>query len=180
MTDGKTYDLAEATYPLAVAGSTGVTIAEEIRCLLDADWMWDGDKLVHPQHQGAKTGIASVDFIAVAARGGSKLAGLTWGEKTCSANLADTERNERQAFKRQQVSAAKSEMAYHNHFVLNSLGGNPKSAMPVFPFVFPFSRPRSRSWEDGVRLGARARPDAHLRCPRGYRRGASSNVSVSS
>jgi hypothetical protein len=51
MTDGKTYDLAEATYPLAVAGSTGVTIAEEIRCLLDADWTWDGDKLVHPQHQ---------------------------------------------------------------------------------------------------------------------------------
>jgi hypothetical protein len=29
---------------------------------------------------GAKTGIASVDFIAVAARGGSKLAGLTCGE----------------------------------------------------------------------------------------------------
>jgi hypothetical protein len=27
--------------------------------------------------KGAKTGIASVDFIAVAARGGSKLAGLT-------------------------------------------------------------------------------------------------------
>jgi hypothetical protein len=27
---------------------------------------------------GAKTGIASVDFIAVAARGGSKSAGLTW------------------------------------------------------------------------------------------------------
>jgi hypothetical protein len=22
-------------------------------------------------------------------------------------------------------------MAYHNHFVLNSLGGNPKSAMPL-------------------------------------------------
>jgi hypothetical protein len=60
-----------------------------------------------------------------------------------SANLADTERNERQAFKRQQFSAAKSEMAYHNHFVLNSLGGNPKSAMPVlslcpFPLSFPF------------------------------------------
>jgi hypothetical protein len=62
--------------------------------------------------------------------------------QTCSANLADTERNERQAFKRQQVSAAKSEMAYHNRFVLNSLGGNLKSAMPVrslslmsFPFL---------------------------------------------
>jgi hypothetical protein len=54
------------------------------------------------------------------------------GEKTCSANLADTERNERQAFKRQQFSAAMSEMAYHNHFVPNNLGGNPKSAMP-FP-----------------------------------------------
>jgi hypothetical protein len=55
------------------------------------------------------------------------------GEKTCSANLADTGRNERQAFKRQQFSAAKSEMACHNHFVLNSLGGKPKSAMS-FPF----------------------------------------------
>jgi hypothetical protein len=62
------------------------------------------------------------------------------GEKPCSANLADTERNERQAFKRQQFSAAKSEMAYHNHFVLNSLGGNPKSAMPVFPFAFASRR----------------------------------------
>ena len=30
------------------------------------------------RRQGAKTGIASVDFIAVAAKGGSKLAGLTW------------------------------------------------------------------------------------------------------
>jgi hypothetical protein len=84
-------------------------------------------------------GIASVDFIAVAARGGSKLAGLTWGEKTCSANLADTERNERQAFKRQPFSAAKSEMAYHNHFVLNSLGGNAKSAMPVLSLVLSLS-----------------------------------------
>jgi hypothetical protein len=53
--------------------------------------------------------------------------------RKASTNLADTERNERQAFNRQQFSAAKSEMAYHNHFVLNSLGGNPKSAMP-FPF----------------------------------------------
>jgi hypothetical protein len=46
-------------------------------------------------------------------------------KRTCSVNLADTERNDGQAFKRQQFSAAKSEMAYHNHFVLNSLGGNP-------------------------------------------------------
>jgi hypothetical protein len=75
------------------------------------------------------------------------------GEKDgrkCSANLADTERNERQAFKRQQFSAAKSGMAYHNHFVLNSLGGNPKSAMP-FPceesaMSFPF-----RIWRRGDR-----------------------------
>jgi hypothetical protein len=26
-----------------------VTIREEIRCLLDASWTWDGDKLVHPK-----------------------------------------------------------------------------------------------------------------------------------
>jgi hypothetical protein len=29
-------------------------------------------------------------------------------------------------------------MAYHNHFMLNSLGVNPKSAMPSFPLSFPF------------------------------------------
>jgi hypothetical protein len=51
MTDGKSYELAEATYPLAVSGGTEVTILEEIRCLLDAGWTWDGDKLVHPQHR---------------------------------------------------------------------------------------------------------------------------------
>jgi hypothetical protein len=51
------------------------------------------------------------------------------GEKDMRANLANTERNERQAFKRQQFSVAKSEVAYDNHFVLNSSGGNPKSAM---------------------------------------------------
>lgn len=27
----------------------GVTIGEEIRCLLAAGWTWDGDKLVHPE-----------------------------------------------------------------------------------------------------------------------------------
>jgi hypothetical protein len=51
MTYEKTYELAEATYPLTVAGGAGVTIAEEIRCLLDAGWTWDGDKLVHPQYR---------------------------------------------------------------------------------------------------------------------------------
>ena len=51
MTDGKSYELAEATYPLAVAGGTEGTILEEIRCLLDAGWTWDGDKLVHPQNR---------------------------------------------------------------------------------------------------------------------------------
>jgi hypothetical protein len=64
--------------------------------------------------------------------------GLRVGEKDGrkdSANLADTERNEQQAIKRQRFSAAKSEMAYHNHFVLNSLGGNPTSAMRVLPFL---------------------------------------------
>jgi hypothetical protein len=51
MTDRNTYELAEAAYPLAVASSAGVTILEEIRCLLDAGWTWDRDKLVHPQHR---------------------------------------------------------------------------------------------------------------------------------
>jgi hypothetical protein len=31
---------------------TGVTIGEEIRCLIDAGWTWDGDKLVHPTYYG--------------------------------------------------------------------------------------------------------------------------------
>ncbi len=29
----------------------GVSIGDEIRCLLDAGWTWDGDKLVHPKHK---------------------------------------------------------------------------------------------------------------------------------
>src|SRR4051794_40195511 len=46
MTDRRGYELADATYPLAV--NAGVTISEEIRCLLDAGWTWEGNKLVHP------------------------------------------------------------------------------------------------------------------------------------
>ena len=60
MTDGKSYELAEATYPLAVAGGTEVTILEEIRCLLDAGWTWDGDKLVeNPQRGRSRLGDVS-------------------------------------------------------------------------------------------------------------------------
>src|SRR4051812_44598931 len=46
MTDGRGYELADATYPLRV--DAGVTIPEEIRCLVDTGWTWDGNKLVHP------------------------------------------------------------------------------------------------------------------------------------
>jgi hypothetical protein len=41
--------LETATYPLRVDAGAVVTIPEEIRCLLDAGWTWDGDKLVHPR-----------------------------------------------------------------------------------------------------------------------------------
>jgi hypothetical protein len=51
MTAGDTYELAEATYPLRVDAGAGVTIPEEICCLLDAGWEWVGNKLVHPQDQ---------------------------------------------------------------------------------------------------------------------------------
>ena len=44
------YELEEATYPLiAEVVDAGATIPEEIQCLLDAGWTWDGDKLVHPK-----------------------------------------------------------------------------------------------------------------------------------
>ncbi len=32
-----------------------VSIGDEIRCLLDAGWTWDGDKLVHPEHKDVWT-----------------------------------------------------------------------------------------------------------------------------
>lgn len=62
MAEGQEFDLEMATYPLipevteypliSEATDAGVTIPEEIRCLLDAGWAWDGDKLVHPKHKG--------------------------------------------------------------------------------------------------------------------------------
>jgi hypothetical protein len=53
MTDGRGYEIVGATYPLIPeVTDAGVTIPEEIRCLLDAGWAWDGDKLVHPQDKG--------------------------------------------------------------------------------------------------------------------------------
>jgi hypothetical protein len=33
----------------------GVTIGEEIQCLLAAGWTWDGDKLVHPRDKDVWT-----------------------------------------------------------------------------------------------------------------------------
>ena len=53
MTDGRGYEIEETTYPLITeVTDAGVTILEEIRCLLDAGWAWDGDTLVHPQDKG--------------------------------------------------------------------------------------------------------------------------------
>ena len=50
MAAGCGYELEEATYPLAPeVVDAGVTIPEEIQCLLDAGWTWDGDRLVHPR-----------------------------------------------------------------------------------------------------------------------------------
>ncbi len=49
MTDGQAYELEIATYPLtSEVVDAGVTIPEEIQCLLNAGWTWHGDKLVHP------------------------------------------------------------------------------------------------------------------------------------
>jgi hypothetical protein len=51
MTDRQTYDLEMATYPLIPElVDAPVPIPDEIRCLLDAGWKWDGDKLVNPQN----------------------------------------------------------------------------------------------------------------------------------
>lgn len=39
----------------------GLTIAEEIQCLLDAGWSWDGDKLVHPKYKDVWTKYKRID-----------------------------------------------------------------------------------------------------------------------
>jgi hypothetical protein len=53
MSDGRGYEIVEATYPLIPeVTDVGVTIPEEIQCLLDAGWAWDADTLVHPQDKG--------------------------------------------------------------------------------------------------------------------------------
>jgi hypothetical protein len=62
MTDGRGYEIVEATYPLIPeVTDAGVTIPEEIRCLLDAGWTWDGDTLVHPQDRGTWRMYKKVD-----------------------------------------------------------------------------------------------------------------------
>jgi hypothetical protein len=45
-----------------------VTIEEEIRCLLDAGWAWDGDKLVHPTHKEIWRMYQRVDCRSITAR----------------------------------------------------------------------------------------------------------------
>jgi hypothetical protein len=61
MTARQGYDLAETTYPLRIDAREGVTIPEEIRCLLDAGWTWDGDKLVHPSYKDIWRKYTKVD-----------------------------------------------------------------------------------------------------------------------
>ena len=63
MADGQEYELEDATYPLIAdaGGKTGVTIGEEIQCLLDAGWTWDGDKLVHPKYKDVWTIYKRID-----------------------------------------------------------------------------------------------------------------------
>ena len=46
MTRESAYELADEIYPLVV--DAGVPLAEEIRCLVEAGWTWDGNRLVHP------------------------------------------------------------------------------------------------------------------------------------
>jgi hypothetical protein len=47
MTRESAYELADEIYPLVV--DAGVPLAEEIRCLVEAGWTWDGNRLVHPK-----------------------------------------------------------------------------------------------------------------------------------
>jgi hypothetical protein len=50
MTDGQVYELEITTYPLIPeVVDAGVSILEEIQCLLNAGWTWHEDKLVHPK-----------------------------------------------------------------------------------------------------------------------------------
>ena len=46
MTRESAYELADEIYPLVVDAE--VPLAEEIRCLVEAGWTWDGNRLVHP------------------------------------------------------------------------------------------------------------------------------------
>lgn len=59
MAEGQEFELGDATYPLVV--DTNVTVGEEIRCLLDAGWTWDGDKLVHPKYKDVWTMYKRID-----------------------------------------------------------------------------------------------------------------------
>jgi hypothetical protein len=59
MAGEQVYELADEAYPLVV--HAGVTMLEEIRCLLDAGWTWDGNKLVHPTDKGIWRIYTTVD-----------------------------------------------------------------------------------------------------------------------
>ena len=43
----------------------GVSIGDEIRCLLDAGWTWDGDKLVCPHAKDTWTRYKRIDSSKV-------------------------------------------------------------------------------------------------------------------
>src|SRR3954453_6676700 len=49
-------------------GDAVVTIDEEIRCLLEAGWAWDGDKLVHPTEKAIWGMYQRVDCRSITAR----------------------------------------------------------------------------------------------------------------
>src|SRR6516165_9485582 len=47
---------------------TGVTIGEEIECLVAAGWRWDGDTLIHPKNEDIWITYRRVDSRGINAR----------------------------------------------------------------------------------------------------------------
>jgi hypothetical protein len=66
MTDDREFEFADATYPLVV--DAGVALNEEIQCLLDAGWTWDGNKLVHPKDKDIWRKYKKVDSPKIASQ----------------------------------------------------------------------------------------------------------------
>ena len=47
---------------------TGVSIGEEIECLVAAGWRWDGDTLIHPKNEGIWITYRRADSRGINAR----------------------------------------------------------------------------------------------------------------